>query len=116
MEHLRGWDSTSSNVKEMKGLLRQPKSITSTRLRKYIATVSQTVALTEIDIDWLLHYLGHDVHIHRKFYHLHHSATELAKVRKLLLGDMLVKATLTKSVFIVNTVKWFPLHINLVKK
>ena len=86
MDHLRGWDCVSSNVKEIKGLLCQPKSITSTKLRKYIATVSQIAALSEVDIDWLVRHLGHNVHENREFYHLHHS-TELAKVSKLLLVD-----------------------------
>ena len=112
MDHLRGWDCVSSNVKEIEGVLRQPKSITSTKLRKYIATVSQTAALSEVDIDWLACHLGHDVRIHREFYRLHHSTTELAKVSKLLLavdsgnlekivgknlGEMSVEGILTQS-------------------
>ena len=60
--HLSGWDSVSDNMKE----------ITSTKLRKYIATVCQAAALTEVDVDWLVHHLGHE------------STTELAKVSKLL--------------------------------
>ena len=87
MDHLRGWDCVSNNVKEIEGVLRQPKSITSTKLRKYITTVSQTAALSEVDIDWLARHLGYDVHIHREFYRLHHSTTELAKVSKLLLAN-----------------------------
>ena len=34
MDHLRGWDSVSSNVKEIEGSLHQPKFITSTKLQK----------------------------------------------------------------------------------
>ena len=86
MDHLRGWDCVSSNVKEIEGSLRQPKLITSTKLRKYIAMVSQTAALSKVDIDWLACHLGHDVRVHREFYRLHHSTTELAKVSKLLLA------------------------------
>jgi len=83
MDHLRSWDCVSNNVKEIEGLLRQPKSITSTKLRNNIATVSQTAALSEVDIAWLACHLGHDVCIHHEFYHVHHSTTELAKVSKL---------------------------------
>ncbi|KAK3724615.1 hypothetical protein QZH41_011044 [Actinostola sp. cb2023] len=54
--------------------------------RKYIATVSQTAALTEVDVDWLARHLGHDVRVHREFYRLHESTAELAKVSKLLLA------------------------------
>ena len=80
IDHLRGWDCVSSYVKEIESSLREPKSITSTKLRKYIATVSQTAALSEVDIDWLAQHLGHDVRVHRECYCLHHSTTELAKV------------------------------------
>ena len=76
----------TSNVREIKGSLRQPKSITSIKLRRYFFTVSQTAALSEVDIDWLARHLGHNVRVHHDFYHLHHSTTELAKVSKLLLA------------------------------
>ena len=84
--HLRGWDSVSDNVKEIQASLKKPKEITSTKLRKYIATVSQAAALTEVDIDWLARHLGHDVRVHREFYRLHESTAELAKVSKLLMA------------------------------
>ncbi|XP_067043919.1 uncharacterized protein [Acropora muricata] len=84
--HLRGWDSVSDNVKEIQASLKKPKEITSTKLRKYIATVSQAAALTEVDVDWLARHLGHDVRVHREFYRLHESTAELAKVSKLLMA------------------------------
>ena len=79
--------------------LQQPKLITSTKLRKYIATVSQVASLSENDLDWVAKHLGHDIRIHRDFYRLHDSTIELAKVSKLLLaidgGD--IKALAGKS-------------------
>ena len=84
--HLRGWDCVSANVKEVQGSLKEPKAITSTKLRKYVATVSQTAALTEVDVDWLARHLGHDIRVHHEFDRLHESSTELAKVSKLLLA------------------------------
>ena len=84
--HLRGWDCVSANVKDIERNLKMPKEITSTKLRKYIATVSQAAALTEVDVDWLARHLGHDVRIHREFYRLHESTAELAKVSKLLMA------------------------------
>ena len=42
--------------------------------------------LTEVDVDWLARHLGHDIRVHREFYRLHESSTELAKVSKLLLA------------------------------
>ena len=48
--------------------------------------MSQTAALTELDVDWLARHLGHDIRVHRQFYRLHESTAELAKVSKLLLA------------------------------
>ena len=42
MDHLRGWDSVSSNVKEIEGSLHQPKSITSTKLQKCHSSLTET--------------------------------------------------------------------------
>ena len=66
--------------------MKEPKAITSTKLCKYVATVSQTAALTEVDVDWLACHLGRDIRVHREFYRPHESSTELAKVSKLLLA------------------------------
>ena len=60
-------------------------NITSTKLRKYIATIAQVLSLKETEVDWLSRHLGHDICIHRDFYHLHESTIEIAKVSKLLL-------------------------------
>lgn len=85
MGHIRGWDSVSASVTEVKEI-QKPEAITSTKLRKYIAPVSQTAALTELDADWLAHHLEHGIRVHRQFYCLHESTKELAKVSKLLLA------------------------------
>ena len=77
------------------------------QIQKIFATVSQTAALTEIDIDCL-------------------DCLDLAKVSKLLLAvdsgdletiagknlvDISVEGTLTQSLFIINIVKWFALSL-----
>jgi len=69
-----------------KAQLMQPQLITSTCLRKYIATVAQVVSLSENECDWLANHLGHDYRVHKQFYRLHESVVELAKVSKLLLS------------------------------
>ena len=65
--------------------LSNPTNIGSTKLRKYIATISQVLSLKETEVDWLARHLGHDIRVHRDFYHLHESTIEIAKVSKLLL-------------------------------
>ena len=62
-----------------------PPINTSTKLRKYIATISQVLSLKDTEVDWLARHLGHDIQVHRDFYCLHESTIEIAKVSKLLL-------------------------------
>ena len=63
-----------------------PENLTSTQLRKHIATTSQILNLQECDLDILAGHLGHDIHIHRNFYRLPHDTLQLAKVSKLLIA------------------------------
>lgn len=53
-------------------------------LQIYVATVSQILDLQENELDWLPCHLGHDITVHREYYWLHESTTELAKVGKIL--------------------------------
>ena len=43
----------------------KPELLTSTNLRKHVATVCQLINLQDADIDQLANFLGHDVRIHR---------------------------------------------------
>ena len=63
-----------------------PENLTSTQLRKHIATTSQILNLQECDLDILAGHLGHDLHVHRNFYRLPHDTLQLAKVSKLLIA------------------------------
>lgn len=82
--HLRPWDCLH-RVAHAQGLnLKNPEAITSTRLRKYIATVSQVLDLEDKELDWLARHMGHDIRVHREYYRLHESTIELAKVSKIL--------------------------------
>ncbi|XP_078322178.1 uncharacterized protein LOC144621976 isoform X2 [Crassostrea virginica] len=66
--------------------LREPSKITSTNLRKYIATVSQILDMTDNELDMLARHLGHDVKTHKENYRLSHSTRELTKVSQLLIA------------------------------
>nr|CAI5849483.1 unnamed protein product [Callosobruchus analis] len=57
-----------------------------TKLRKYVATVSQLFNMSENEYDWLARHLGHDIRVHREFYRLHESAVELTKISRLLIA------------------------------
>lgn len=66
--------------------LKSPEVITSTSLRKYVATVSQLVDMDENEMGWLAKHLGHDLHIHKEFYRMQESTLEMAVVGNLLVA------------------------------
>uniref|UniRef100_K1PR58 Breast cancer type 1 susceptibility-like protein n=1 Tax=Magallana gigas TaxID=29159 RepID=K1PR58_MAGGI len=61
-----------------------PKLLTSTKLRKHLATMCQVLELSESNQDILAKFMGHDIRVHREFYRLPDSTLELAKVAKVL--------------------------------
>ena len=83
--HLRGSECVSAVLKRCPGL-QFPEAVQSTKLRKYIATVSQIVDLKDNELEWLSRHLGHDINVHREYYRLQEHTLELAKISKLLLA------------------------------
>ncbi|KAG5867719.1 hypothetical protein JTB14_018481 [Gonioctena quinquepunctata] len=61
-------------------------SITSTRLRKHIATMTQLLNLKDHELDSLAKFMGHDIRVHREYYRLSDETTQLAKISKLLIS------------------------------
>ena len=64
----------------------KPELIHSTKLRKYVATVSQLLDMKQNELELLCNHMGHSVTVHREFYRLPSSTLELAKISKLLLA------------------------------
>ena len=65
--------------------LKKSRCNQSTKVRKYVATVSQILDLQANESEWLARHMGHDVNVHCQYYRLQDSTLELAKVSKLLL-------------------------------
>jgi hypothetical protein len=65
---------------------RDPGAITTTLLRKHIATMSQMLALRSNELDLLASFLGHNIQVHREFYRLPEQTLQVAKVSKLLIA------------------------------
>ncbi|KAG5890073.1 hypothetical protein JTB14_003638 [Gonioctena quinquepunctata] len=65
--------------------VRCPKSISATRLRKHLATVTQLLQFSEKDLEQLSKFMGHTLNIHCNVYRLSDSLYQTAKVSKLLL-------------------------------
>jgi len=62
----------------------KPETITSKFMRKYISTVSQIIALTPNELEWLTGHLGRSTDVHKLFYRMHISTMELEKISNLL--------------------------------
>jgi hypothetical protein len=66
--------------------LQKPELIRSTKLRKYVATVSQLLDMKSTEVALLCRHLGHSVTVHDKYYKLPSDTLELAKVSKFLIA------------------------------
>ncbi|KAL5238907.1 hypothetical protein ACI65C_006317 [Semiaphis heraclei] len=64
---------------------KNPENLTSTKLRKQVATIAQILNLSDGDLEQLSTFLGHSKDVHKQFYRLSESAFQVAKVSKLLL-------------------------------
>lgn len=83
-KNLRGNDVFRNMCKLVK--LENANLITSTNMRKYVATVSQLVDMNETEMGWLARHMGHDIHVHKEFYRMQESTLEIAVVGNLLLA------------------------------
>ncbi|XP_035981142.1 uncharacterized protein LOC110368365 isoform X2 [Fundulus heteroclitus] len=84
LSHYRGSDCLRNYANKCGA--KNPDALTSTRLRKQVATLSTVLNLKKNEMDQLATFLGHDVRIHREFYRLPESTLQLAKISKLLIA------------------------------
>jgi len=56
---------------------KNPENITSTHLRKHVATVAQLLNMSEGDIEQLATFMGHSKDVHKNFYRLSESAFQV---------------------------------------
>lgn len=59
---MKGFDKGSSSM--IKAQLKNPTLLNSTKLHKYVATVSQIFSVDKLELDWLACHLGHDIRAH----------------------------------------------------
>lgn len=69
-----------------KACLQKPELVRSTKLRKYIATVSQVLDMTTGELNLLCKHMGHSLKVHENYYKLPSHTLELSKISKLLLA------------------------------
>ncbi|XP_057218828.1 uncharacterized protein LOC130571704 isoform X3 [Triplophysa rosa] len=65
---------------------KNPQTLTSTKLRKQIGTLSEVLNLSNTELDQLADFLGHDIRVHRQFYRLPEGTLQLAKMSKIFLA------------------------------
>ncbi|XP_073703962.1 uncharacterized protein [Garra rufa] len=92
MSAYRGGECISRAARECG--IKNPQSLSSTKLRKHIATMSKILNLNENEADQLADFLGHDIRIHRQYYRLPEGTLQLAKMSKVLMA--MEKGTLTE--------------------
>ncbi len=78
----RGSDCLREHVSQCD--LKRPECLTSTKLRKQLATLAQLLDLKENNQDLIATFQGHDIRVHREYYRLPESTLQIAKVSKLL--------------------------------
>ncbi|CAG4939638.1 unnamed protein product [Colias eurytheme] len=61
------------------------KALTSTRLRKHLATMTQLFTMTELELEQLATFMGHTLSVHKNNYRLPSDIYQTAKISKLLL-------------------------------
>ena len=83
LQFFRGNDALRKHVRMCQ--LECPEAITSTKLRKHIATLSQLLNLKDRELEMLAAFLGHDIKVHREYYRLPEDTLQIAKCGKLLM-------------------------------
>ncbi|KAG7271376.1 hypothetical protein CRUP_019921, partial [Coryphaenoides rupestris] len=84
MSHYRGSDCLRTFVKACGA--KNPAALSSTKLRKHIATLSTVLNMNETEMDQLANFMGHDFRIHRQHYRLPEATLQLAKISKVLMA------------------------------
>ena len=82
--HVRGWDVIHEI--STKARLQKPELVTSTKIRKHIATVLQLLDMNDAELSWITDHLGHSADVHKKWYRQEESTIELTKVAKILIA------------------------------
>lgn len=60
--------------------------MSSTKLRRQVATLSRVLNLNDMEEELLADFLGHDIRVHRKFYRLPDGTLQLAKISKVVMA------------------------------
>jgi hypothetical protein len=65
---------------------KKPHLLTSTKLRKNVASMAQVLSLKEHELENLASFMGHDIRIHAQFYRMPLDVVQIARVSKIFLA------------------------------
>ena len=82
--HFRGSDSMRKFAAECKA--KQPHLLTSTKLRKHVASLAQVLSLQPNELDSLATFMGHDLRVHTEYYRLPNDIMQIARISKIFLA------------------------------
>ena len=85
LNHLDGWQTVKS-VASRASLLK-PELVTSTRLRKELATTLQLLDMNAAELTWVSNHLGHSVNVHKQWCQQEESTIEQTKVAKVPIAE-----------------------------
>ena len=63
LRYVRGWQAVHEITHKVG--LKNPELITSTKIRKHMATVLQLVDMNAEELEWVTEHLGHTADVHR---------------------------------------------------
>ncbi|XP_070576785.1 uncharacterized protein [Ptychodera flava] len=63
-----------------------PERLTSTKLRKHVATISQFLNLSDNELHILADFLGHNINVHQNHYRLPQATMEVCRISRLLMS------------------------------
>lgn len=64
---------------------KNPDALTSTKLRKHLATLTQIFNMTAVEVEQLATFMGHSTDVHKQVYRLPDDIFQTAKIAKILL-------------------------------
>ncbi|KAK2859737.1 hypothetical protein Q5P01_004357 [Channa striata] len=85
LSHFRGSDVICQVARSCEA--NHPEALSSTKLRKHMATMSKVLNLKDNEMDDLGDFLGHDIRVHRQYYRLPEGTLQLAKISKVLMAQ-----------------------------
>ena len=82
--HFRGSDVVRKFASQCNAT--SPSRLTSTNLRKSVASMAQVLSLKEHEMESLATFMGHDITVHRQFYRMPLDVMQVARISKIFLA------------------------------